>query len=231
MEKHNNIQLVVLYILIVIACIFAVYFGISLKKSEKEVIKLTSENEALNNEISLNRPEKNEFKNAPIDITKCLNSHVDPEYNIYYSLCTDATGLHCGWDSTSATVVFTEEYLGNSDAKGEANKEHKVLNIDKKIVDVQYIGYGQDVTHCILLFLLEDGTVNYLTYNDMANLNNFTSKKFKNVSNVTRILRGSVGFERIDKKFGGGRITPFLINDKGEFYDTYFLLRDNGEWY
>lgn len=231
MEKHNSIVLIILYILVITVSVLAIYLGITLSNSKKEVDELsnqltskgnnitTDKNEVVsnneNNNTNNNVTENNntntlekEFSNAVLDLEKCLNATEDRGYKIK-SVALENNSSFCEYSSTKAIVKMNQ------------GKENTVTNIDKKIVDVVFTGYGQDISHTVLLFLLEDGSVNYLTYADMYRDNNFASKKLIDVKNVVRIVEG----ESYSKSIGIGQMSPFLVNNKGEFYDVSALIK------
>lgn len=191
--------------------------------------KLDTINETVNGSSSSNTGKS--VTNTIIDLNNCLNKKSSDVDGYELNSVNMGTNLnsYCKYTSTEAYVTLSEEFvenIENAKLKYKAGSKIKVEGIDKKIVDVQFLGYSQDITCTVLLFLLEDGTVNYLTYKDMVMDGNFTSSKFSNVSDVIRIQKGTVlyGKEQIGNSIG--RLAPFLVRADGSFYDVGELLLD-----
>ena len=102
--------------------------------------------------------------------------------------------------------------------KVEADKEYNIEGFDEsKVADIDIVGYGHDVTHALILFLMEDGTVYWLDAYDSFDNNNFNAEKIPNVTNVIKIVGGSLHHNE-----GGGGRTVFGIRNDGTFYDLTF---------
>lgn len=161
--------------------------------------------------------------NTSIDLEKCLNPL---ENESFYQLSHKSLNLiaddlsNYGYTDTKVTITFSEkliEVYGGTGSKITAGT-YEITNIDQKVVEVEFLPYGQDVLSCALLILLEDGTVHYVTLEEMFH-KQFHSKKMNQVNSIVRIVQGSRGMKQ-----GGGSMCPLLITNTGEFYDVSKII-------
>lgn len=237
MRRGNGIVILFLILLIIIAGVSVAYFAITandervyneelesqVKQLKEEINKVKanansivdneSSTQSVPNNVTVN---ENSNVNKAIVLNKCLNATAEnARYSIEKLTLADYESV-CDYTAVEAYVKISEQMAKNYyDYKVKVNFQNKVEGLNQRIVDVIFAGYGQDITHSVLLFLLEDGTVNYLTFEDMVINNNFTTKKFDDVTGIVKIAKGIT--ER--------RMAPLLIKADGSFYDAGELLK------
>lgn len=121
---------------------------------------------------------------------------------------------------------FSEEDFKNR--YGDINlpdylEKKKVEGFDKKVVDTFiYPASTGDYLYPMILFLMEDGTVEYMKSGECISTGNLkTAGKVKCVSDVVRIVGGSVATD-----YGGG-YAIMAITSSGEFYDILNIFSYN----
>ena len=118
-----------------------------------------------------NNEENNETKDVndnslDFDTSKIVNSNSDT-----YTLVNNGHTTNISLDETRKVVtlsynrkVLSDTYTLNWDLTGVEDYvyENKQLNFEKEIKDIYFGGIGQDATGDIILFLMSDGTVEYI---------------------------------------------------------------------
>lgn len=235
-EKKQNIILGMMIFLFVIfiAIIVAWALGyISINKSnvtssENAETKNVMSNEATNNtnktQVEIKEVEKGVF--VPFDGSKCKNP-VESD-TVYTPVASNLLGIHAecingevymykSFDST-----FTEEqfvsYIGNINMPEYGSKK-KVEGFDKEVVDVLVPRTGNGIYYPLVLFLMEDGTVEYMKSGECISSGNLkTAGKVEGLSNIVRLVEIS--------RYGnnGGGYSAAAITADGDFYDIMNIL-------
>ncbi len=86
----------------------------------------------------------------------------------------------------------------------DGNSTRRNINLSGDISDVYSGNIGLD-SNPIWLFLLEDGTVEYIALNNAVANNDFSPKKLDGLSNIIKFY--TVGFREKDSPYGGVTIT------------------------
>lgn len=235
-EKKQNIILGMMIFLFVIfiSIIVAWALGyISVNKSnvtssENAETKNVMSNEATNNtnktQVEIKEVEKGVF--VPFDASKCKNPvESDTVYTAYPS---NSTGIYAecingevymykSFDSTFTEDMFIN-MIGNINMPEYGSKK-KVEGFDKDVVDI-YISMG-GIGNCypIVLFLMEDGTVEYMKSGECISSGNLkTAGKVEGLSNIVRLVKISRHGN------GPGSWSVAAITADGDFYDIMNIL-------
>lgn len=207
MENNNNVYKGIFGIVIVGVACFATYLGTELKNSKINI---------QTNEVT-KTVEKGVF--VPFDATKKKfisdsEYSIDKDSSVGCKVQLDSNGKVGFVISSDAKNYFS--YMGDDIIKAPLDKVIEVTGFTKKVVDVFIGGCGQGVDFPIVLFLMEDGTVEYLDSKVAIENNKFVSAgKLENVENIVRFERADAFHENI-----GGYITVIAIDKDGYFYDV-----------
>lgn len=134
-------------------------------------------------------------------------------FRIYATINTKDVSIIVNWDNISADFKTVNK----------KNSETVKLSFDKKIVDIYCANVGQDINP-IIVFLMSDGTVEYVDFLSYINGNSLNHNKINDVSNVVKFY--SAGF-RIDNSGIGDGLTILAQRSDGKFYDLYDYVLNN----
>ena len=153
---------ILLGIIICGGVVFATYSLGYLTFNQVEETEKTETNNEENNEAE----EEVSDNSLDFDTSKIVNSNSDT-----YTLVNNGHTINISLDETRkvATLsynrkVLSDTYTLNWDLTGVEDYvyENKQLNFEKEIKDICFGGIGQDATGDIILFLMSDGTVEYI---------------------------------------------------------------------
>lgn len=153
---------ILLGIIICGGVVFATYSLGYLTFNQAEEPKKTETNNEENNETE----EDVNDNSLDFDTSKIVNSNSDT-----YTLVNNGHTINISLDETRKVVtlsynrkVLSDTYTLNWDLTGVEDYvyENKQLNFEKEIKDIYFGGIGQDATGDIILFLMSDGTVEYI---------------------------------------------------------------------
>ena len=95
-----------------------------------------------------------------------------------------------------------------------------ITGFKSKVIGYFEGGLGHEITGKIHLFILEDGTIEYIKEYTMFKDNSFVSEgKLENVKDIVRIEQGFSSYPQ-----GGGARDIFLIRNDGKFYSLNEIL-------
>ncbi len=231
-KKKNTGVIITISILIMIILGLMIYIccdkkiminnkqNITEKKTKKEEDK-TKEEENKDQPI-----DKITNKNIGLDPNKCINSN-----NYNYTL-TDysLSGVNFKLDQTNNTVTLYVNWdsivqWGISFA-GIRGNEYNINNFSGKVVDMYVNGIGQDATGSVALFLLEDGTIEYIPlYKALQNNDIRSYGKVNGVENIIKFY--SVSATGKNENSVGGFQTILAQKEDGTFYDLHENLSNN----
>lgn len=155
-KKSKNVGLIIVIIILLLVCIGMIGF-IFINKD-----KLT----APKNTTTIT----NENKNVEDKVTKYDKINYDLDTN-QYSLSVNAVGISVVVDNTrkkariSTNAATISNLFGLSWVTAVDPNVYELIDIktfDKKITQVLIDGSGQDATNATILYLMEDGTVEYV---------------------------------------------------------------------
>ncbi len=229
--KNNTgfiITIVLLAVIVLGLIVYICYDKEIILNSKQEVLEKKTEKE---NEIKSEEKESTQLENAKkvtgIDLNKCINS------NSYQYTLTNYTlsGLNFSLDPASSTVNLSINWdnitrnWGISNGAARSN-QYTINNFSGKVVDMHIDGIGQDATGSVALFLLEDGTVEYIPLYKALESNNIKSSgKISGVENIIKFY--SVGARPKGENSVGGFQTILAQKEDGTFYDLYENLANS----
>lgn len=155
-KKSKDVCLIIVIIVLLLVCIGMIGF-IFINKD-----KLTAQK----NTTTIT----NENKNVEDKVTKCDKINYDLDTN-QYSLSANAVGISVVVDNTrkkariSTNAATISNSFGLSWVTAVDPNVYELIDIktfDKKITQVLIDGSGQDATNATILYLMEDGTVEYV---------------------------------------------------------------------
>lgn len=113
-----------------------------------------------------------------------------------------------------------------SDTKAEVQNE-ELTGFDGKIASVYFAYFGNGIEPAKILFLMEDGTVEYINSENMIKGKDkkyVSEGKIKDLSNIVRFERVAIGFENENGEREGGSLTTVAIDKDGYGYDLEQLI-------
>lgn len=234
----KNVFLIILSVLLVLAIGVSVYLVLKYRKTntslqtentknsdltkERDDLKTqldtvksnqnTTTNTNTNNSIDVKTVEVNKF--VPFDPSKVKNKLSNQVVNRQDKF--DRNGLYVKIDDNGNVYLYvtSKDSLYNS-SKMELSKEYQVTGFSGKVVDV-FLGYeGQGgVDYPLILFLMEDGSVEYLNAKQaVENLDFKSNGKLNYLSNIVRFEEASIG-----TLSGGGYVGVVAIDSDGYSY-------------
>ena len=211
-KKKSNVGLIILVVILLLACVGMGAF-----------IFINRNN--LMNKDNNTTIVKNEKKNVKDKTTKCVDISYDLNTN-EYGLSDTSNGISVDIDKTrkNVRISYNGATVSNSFGLGwftAADTDTYELidtkTFDKKISQVLIDGSGQDVTNLAILYLMEDGTVEYVPILKELNTNwsnSENSKKFnsygklKGISEVISLVPAEAnGYHTVLAKKADGTVT------------------------
>ena len=140
-----------------------------------------------------------------------------------YSLSTnfDINGISIIYNNGNVNISITPEIVKNSYNGINISNSSYTVNFNKKIVDIYVDGYGQSIGYETILFLMEDGTVEYIPFYYACNNDSFKTIKLDGVDNIIKFLSASAS----PVEPGGGYHTILAQKQDGTFYDISLMLK------
>ena len=214
MEKKSTGKTVLIVILL-LAVIglggYIVYDKILVKEStDTEETTKTGNKEETNIE--------NYIGKLQFDSSKIVSNNKEYKYSISaYSTGTDITldennkvKLNISWDV----------YADDSMPKKTGNDEY-TIDFSKKVVDVYKGTIGNDVGGDLALFLMEDGTIEYMPLFIALQKNEIKSfGKVEGLNNIVKFYNGHAWVEG-----AGGYITIFAQDNDGKIYNLFDYIK------
>ena len=112
--------------------------------------------------------------------------------------------------------------------KDSSQSEVYEIKFDSNIVSILCAGFGQATGYETFLFLLENGTVEYMPVQVVYKTREVKSYgKLSGLADIRRLYQGSAGGIN---GFVGGGVTAFAQSADGKIYQLYTILKDAGAW-
>ncbi len=201
-------------------------------QSEIKDLKEQPVNETVNDETVTKEPANVEIEEIPIGKVSKEKFKVCEDsdrfyYEKYEPMEFDDLGVKIEISNNKAylTIDTQNENLSTMIDKTDFEKLKNVKNqeitgFSAKPTQVYYGEFGQDVIGRVVLFLMADGTVEYIEQMDMLENQTYKSAgKIKNLSDVKQFDVLSVSDTE-----GGGIVTTIAIDKDGYYYDLSELL-------
>ena len=164
-KSKTGLHVFVGILLGIIICGGVVFAAYSLGYLTFGQVEETGKTETNNEENNETEEDVND-NSLDFDTSKIVNSNSDK-----YTLVNNGHTINISLDETRKVVtlsynrkVLSDTYTLNWDLTGVEDYvyENKQLNFEKEIKDIYFGGIGQDATGDIILFLMSDGTVEYI---------------------------------------------------------------------
>ncbi len=161
------------------------------------------------------------------DSNNCINGSNDTVYSIGTS-SNNSLGIFMTIQNNNKEVVVTINPSRYTIAglTGIGIKNYTINNFSKEIVDVAVGEFGQAAGQEALLYLMEDGTVEYTPLLKSLQENSEQLRSFGAIPEVTGVIKFLYGSESYSDG-SSGRTTYAQKND-GKFYNLYSILRQTG---
>ncbi len=130
-----------------------------------------------------------------------LDSSKNNDKSVSYNISLASYG---SYDGNSVSVVVKSPYTS-------ATIGDKTVNFDKKVIEVLFTGFGQATGSETILFLMEDGTVEYIPYRKALT---GEMKSYGAIPNVTDVVKLFVGASETI----GGSVNIIAQRADGTFY-------------
>ena len=223
--KIKNILIILLTITTIASTSTAVYFGLNQKNEEEnptQDVQIQEENKE--------DDEKIENKEDQEKYTKIFK--LNDEINVINKAFPDDSGYSYIIDRYSASALGVSAVLTNNNTvrltftklEGttsfpNAEQYYNTYNIeinftDKKVQNIYSMGAGQSASANCLLFLMEDGTVEYMPLAYAIANNDFRSYgKIEGIEDIVDMVSASISGP------GSGYATVLVIQEDGTAYD------------
>lgn len=230
--KKSTVVIIVI-ILVILGIAFYFYNVDVSKKQLEEKLKTSEENWNLNSKNSeledkLEKQENNKEdiqteKNVKFDSSKMKSDSTNVRYEETKDWSPNSAGLEIEIKDGKpylTTDIENEQYkfLFSEVTKPVKNKELTGFNLDVKEVYYAYMGNGDMSPY--ILFIMEDGSVEYINSNKMLKLGKYESfGNVKEISNIVKFVH--LDAQEVDENGEGmsGWITCVAIDKDGYSYD------------
>lgn len=154
-----------------------------------------------------------EVENVVVDLS--LNSNKAVEVRVYESNPEKSI------NSNDSFVKGMKRKISNDE-----NDKEIIKGFSGKVDEIFVAEMGQDITGTVILFLMEDGTVEYIGLRDLMQTNNLASRgKIKGLKNIIKVENVDA-MQNVDETGGPGWVTTIAIDDTGAFYDISNIFND-----
>ena len=229
-KRGSSIGIIICLIIIIGLCCYIAYdkglFGLSNK--EVQVVDNKDNKEDKKEEET---PVKEEIPitnlNLSFDPSKCSNCDSNYDYTINAGGELAYTELSA--DGKSIMIYLEAEQIKNAgDTTINVKTTEQKVTFNKKVIDVIYTGYGLDISYDTLLYLMEDGTVEYTPILYAASKNDI--KSYGQVGSLTNIVKFYTNIEASSKSGVGGYKTTFAQSSDGTIYDIMSMLAETSNY-
>ena len=193
----------------------------NIKKTESQNVidDEDKEEESLINEIPIGKVSKDKFKvcNEDENIYYTKEDEFDEEELKIEGLDVkiDSGKVYVTIDGDNETLQSISE---NSNLKSVEDEE--ITGLSSEPSEIYYGLFGQDITDEVVLFLMEDGTVEYIKVADMLKTQTYRSEgQIEELSDVKKF-----DYLAVSDVEGGGYETTIAIDKNGYYYDLNELL-------
>ncbi len=224
--KKTNKGIIITLIVFIIIALVECWYILTIKKVIPDYLKIVKEEKVVEEKVEANEEVKEEPKeevDLSFDITKCQNCDDDFEYVI-----NDFGDFITAELINDKTVNINLRDISKFDSSIQTSGQNEyTINFDKKIRNIYIIGYGLDAANETLIYLMEDGT---LEYTPIINaVKNNTIKSYGTINNVKNVV--SIYNVRKDYKGPVGGSTSYLAQSSdGTLYDLANLLDKTGNY-
>lgn len=235
--KKTTVLILVIILLVIFGIVFYVYqLDVSKKQVEKEletseeVWKLKAENEELRNKFANqasnqniteeNIQNKNDLK---FDSSKMKSDSTNVRYEEEKEWLPSDSGLKIEIKDGKpflTTDIEDEQYKFHFEEIKEQIKDKEITGFKSKVKEIYYAYMGNGDMSPYILFIMEDGSVEFVDSNKMLKLKNYESKgKIKELSNIVKFVHLNAQEFNENGEGMGGWITVAAIDEEGYSFD------------
>lgn len=241
-SKISKIVIVVVILLLVVACVFFLIQQNQLKKqiSQKDTLLQAKESELekANKTISVlqyqngssqngtslgngNTSQTTSYQFIPLDTSKMLNGKTGANYQV--AIENEELGIQLVLqEEGTVTLTFTDEDVLEDitqNSKVTVGKEIHLTGFSTKVKDFLCIP-NEEEQKTLLIFLVEDGTLEYISLQSIVEEGKFTSLgKIIEIKNVVKLMSGINANESKQQ-------IPLAITQTGSCYDVNKILEE-----
>lgn len=219
-SKKGLIITLILLILVILGLVFYICYdkGIVLntnKENKKDVSnKIKKSNDSTNNNDSTKNDEM-------LDFSKCINCSNSDNVNYTITSMDHIAEVKANFSSTDTTIGTVYIDINAYNTKAVSNyvlpTNTYEYHFNKAIKDVLVYNIGQEELYPIVMYLMEDGTINYIDiYNSLENGDLSSYKTIPNIDGITKLYSASGGSQY-------GISTVLAKKSDGSFYDLGIL--------
>ncbi len=208
-------------LLTIIALIILSYFKVLDKKTNTKKVSASSETVEKSKKETCPKCEQKDV-NIKFDETKSLNTN-----NMDYKMqAWEMAGISAEIvNDKNAEIHINKSIVENNFGISTNNiQDNYNIVLEKEVADIHIGGIGQDALGTYIIFLLEDGTVNYIEAYKALQSNNFTPQVANGITEV-------INFKDVNaniKGNGTGWYASILAMKKdGTFYDLSNIIQSN----
>ena len=216
---------ILLGIIICVGVVFATYSLGYLTFNQVEETEKTETNNEENNEAE----EEVSDNSLDFDASKIVNGNETQYYLTNYN-----STINIRLDETRQIVtlnynrkILSDTYGLNWDTTGmdEYTYEDKQLTFDKNIKDIFYGGVGQDASGDIILFLMDDGTVEYIpVYQALSTSGIDGLVSYGALQGVEDVIKFYTAYAMVG--LTGNYSTTLIQTEDGTLYDLAPIIND-----
>ncbi len=224
MKKKKSIS-VNIFIGLLLAFIICIVVSLCVCSYAYKTINELSATQTDDTSLSDEEEEDDEIS-LDFDTSYIVNGNADS-----YTLASYDSSLYVSIDTTGmvATISYNRATLSSTyslewdltDVLEDTN-ESQTITFAQKVKDVYYGTLGQDVTGDILLFLMEDGTVNYIpVYQTLSTTGVEGLVSYTSITDLTDVVK----FYTVDATSdASGYVTVLAQTSNGSIYDLNQLI-------
>lgn len=184
------------------------------------------------NKISDQTTSEIEKNNYIFDSSKVVNASAEG-YTLTVPSHASGTNIYLDSSQTKVTVsinhyLISQNYgLGWVTSNDDYTYEPHEIVFEQKVVDIFFDGIGQDASGDTLLFLLEDGTVQYLPLKKAYSTDHENLKSYGTLSGISNIVKF---YSANSLSQMGSSVTILAQDEDGNLYDLATLLQETGNY-
>ena len=193
---------------------------------------VAEQNQSKDKEIE-NSSKVSMMKLIHFDASKCQNSNAD-SYTL--TIPTHSLGTNVSLDSAQKKVTVSVNrhlvnvaYGLNWETSSQNYEEllHEIT-FEQKVDEIFFSGIGQDGSYDTILFLMEDGSLEYLPVRKSLEENYEQLKSYGKLSGVSQIVK--LYAANANRNPVGSGITILAQKTDGTFYDLSTILQNTGNY-
>ena len=235
-KGKGSVVVIVILVLIILGLVGYIAYdkgwGFSTKTDKETTEKGTENKDTKKDDNKGTEKTESKSKLVGIDLNKNLS---DTKISVGDLSFDSNDGLYISLDNTQKKVnydfncnrVNTRYGLGWVTSNEDYSSEKHEINFDKKVVEVFIGSFGHAAQGDVVLFLMEDGTVEYIPVVDSFKNHRDNPVSYGKIENVKDVVR----FVRVNACPTGERTSCYAdtlaVTSDGSFYDLNAHIKEN----